>query len=167
MYGTRDAAANWSDECTQRLVEMGFRTGKATPCVFYLKERWPRACIHGDYFVVIGIPRELKWMQDQLERKYELKIDLLGPDQAQKSEARVPNRIFRWTKEGVEYEADPRHAEIILQQLNITTCKPVCTPGTREEGHTKEGDTKGRTDDDVLNDEERLHTGRYLREPII
>ena len=152
MYGTRDAAANWSDEYTQRLVEMGFKTGKATPCVFYLKERGLRAYIHGDDFVVVGQPEDLKWMSNKLEKKYELTVEILGPDQGQNKEVRVLNRILRWTSEGIEYEADPRHAEIILQQLNIEACKPVVTPGTREEGRAKDGDVDNMMVDRPLED---------------
>ena len=56
MYGTRDAAANWSDEYTQRLIEMGFTVGKATRCVFYHEQRGLRAYVHGEDFVVVGQP---------------------------------------------------------------------------------------------------------------
>lgn len=45
-YGTRDAAANWSEECTQRSVDMGFEARNASPCIFHLKERGLQACIH-------------------------------------------------------------------------------------------------------------------------
>ena len=153
MYGTRDAAANWSDEYTQRLVEMGFKSGRATPCVFHHEEKGLRAYIHGDDFVVVGLPQNLKWMQERLERKYELTVEVLGPDAGQQKEVRVLNRILRWTPNGVEYEADPRHAEIILQQLNISECKPVATPGTREEGHAKEGDQPNMMPDRALDRE--------------
>ena len=50
------------------------------------------------------------------------------------------NRIVRWTDDGLEYEADPRHVEIILKQLNIGHCKAVAAPGTKEEGRAKLGD---------------------------
>ena len=123
MYGPRDAAANLSDEYTQRLIDMGFKAGKASPCVFYLKERGLRAYIHGDDFVVIGLSHDLKWMQKQLELKYEVTVEFLGPDKDQEKEIGVRNRIFRWTKDCVEYKADPRHVEIILQQLNIESSR--------------------------------------------
>ena len=29
------------------------------------------------------------------------------------------NRELRWTKEGITWEADPRHAEIIVEQLGL------------------------------------------------
>ncbi len=37
MYGTRDAAQNWEEEYTSVLVGIGFRRGKASPCVFSTK----------------------------------------------------------------------------------------------------------------------------------
>ena len=52
--------------------------------MFYLKEKGLRAYIRGGDFVVIGMPRELTWLQEQLEKKYELKVELLGPEQGQK-----------------------------------------------------------------------------------
>ena len=33
------------------------------------------------------------------------------------SKVRVLNRILTWTKAGVRYEADPRHAEIVIKDL--------------------------------------------------
>ena len=39
MYGTRDAAATWSGECAERLVNIKFVAGKATPCVFFHKQK--------------------------------------------------------------------------------------------------------------------------------
>ena len=43
LYGTRDAAVNWSEEYTERLVACGFSPGIATPCVFDHAERKLRA----------------------------------------------------------------------------------------------------------------------------
>ena len=74
MYGTRDAAANWSEEYTSRLVDMGFKVGAASPCVFHHPQRGLRAYVHGDDFVVVGMPKDLKWMQSKVEEKYELTV---------------------------------------------------------------------------------------------
>ena len=52
--------------------------------MFYLKTRGLRAYIHGGDFDVIGMPKELKWLQGQLEQKYELTVEVLGPDREQK-----------------------------------------------------------------------------------
>ena len=43
---------------------------------------------------------------------------------------RVLNRFVHWTEEGIEYEADQRHAEIIIQELGLKEeSKSVNTPG--------------------------------------
>merc|ERR1739836_61195 len=88
-----------------------------------------------------------------MEEKYELTVEVLGPDEGQSTEVRVLNRILRWAQHGIEYEADPRHVEIILKQLNIGECKAVTTPGTREEGQAKAGDEAARSVEEKLNDE--------------
>ena len=44
------------------------------------------------------------------DKKYELKEgSRLGPGPNDDKEGRVLNRIVRWEKEGLTYEADPRH----------------------------------------------------------
>ena len=79
-------------------------------------------------------------MKAELERKYELtEAHRLGPAEEDDKEARVLNRIVRWTKDGLEYEADPRHVEILVKDLKLEDAKSVVTPGTKEEGHLKEG----------------------------
>ena len=42
LYGTRDAAQNWTKEYTHLLQSAGFTVGKASPCNFYHESRgWP------------------------------------------------------------------------------------------------------------------------------
>ena len=139
MYGTGDAAVNWAEEYSTVLVELGFRQGRASPCVFYHSGKNLRAYVHGADFVIVGQLAALQWMRENIEKKYELTVEMLGPDKGQVKEVRVLNRVLRWTDKGIEYEADPRHVEIILKQLNIDQCKPVTTPGTKEEGSLKSG----------------------------
>ena len=47
------------------------------------------------------------------------------------------NRVIGWdNSKGITLEADPRHAEIIINQLKLNEARPVCTPGTKDEGTT-------------------------------
>ena len=39
LYGTRDAAQNWTEEYTKKLVDLGFTAGVATPCYFLRSEK--------------------------------------------------------------------------------------------------------------------------------
>ena len=128
-----------------------FRQGGASPCVFYHPGKNLRAYVHGDDFVIVGQPAALQWMRESMEKKYELTVETLGPDEGQVKEVRVLNRVLRWTDKGIEYEADPRHVEIILKQLNIDQCKLATTPGTKEEGLLKSGDARP-LDEDTLSE---------------
>ena len=47
-------------------------------------------------------------------------------------EARVLNRIIRVTPEGWEYEPDQRHADILIQAMNLSGAKGVKAPGEDE-----------------------------------
>ena len=47
-------------------------------------------------------------------------------------EARLLNRIIRRTEEGWEYEADQRHAELIVKGLGLEEAKAVATPAEGE-----------------------------------
>lgn len=72
-----------------------------------------------------------------MEKDYQVKTQLLGPGKNQLKQAKILNRIVAWDeKQGLSYEADPRHAEIIKQQLVLEEAKAVTTPGTKEEGRT-------------------------------
>ena len=47
-------------------------------------------------------------------------------------EARILNRIVRWTPQGWEYEADQRHTELIVKAMCLEKAKAVSTPGEEE-----------------------------------
>ena len=49
------------------------------------------------------------------------------------------NRIVRWTPTGIELEADPRHAEIVIRELGLEQAKPVATPGVKPTKEEQEG----------------------------
>jgi len=55
----------------------------------------------------------------------------LGAGDDDAKDARVPNRIVRWTSGGLEYEADLRQAEKVIQELGLEDCNGVATPAVR------------------------------------
>ena len=135
MYGTRDAAQNWYTEYSNRLVEMGFTQGKASPCVFHHIPRGIRTYVHGDDYVSTGTPESLTWMNNELEKNYQVKTQILGPKEGQLQQVKILNRVVTWDdKRGIGYEADPRHIEIIKQQLSLEEATVVTTPGTKKRG---------------------------------
>ena len=92
--------------------------------------------IHGDDYVSIGKHRDLKWMQGELERRFEIKTSMIGPTQGSEKELKVLDRILRFTEEGIEYEPDQRHAEIIAEEMLVSE-KSVSTPGEKGKDEVK------------------------------
>ena len=87
--------------------------------------------VHGDDFTSAGPRLALDWLESELAKRYELtKGGRLGPGAAETNEARVIIRIVRWTPTGLEYEADPRQAERLLEDLGLAGegVKPMMTP---------------------------------------
>ena len=140
MYGTRDAAQNWSMEYSATLVKDGYVQGKANPCLFWHPKRDISVMVHGDDFVAVGTESDLRSTRATLENKYKIKVETLGKGPGCKDEVRILNKIVRYTNEGVELEADPRHAELVIKELGLEGAKLSKVPGTKE--------TKKKTKDD-------------------
>ena len=65
-----------------------------------------------------GVDADLEWVHRKLETKMLLnKVGTLGGDAADLKEVRVLNRVLRWEAWGIAYEADPRHAELLIRAL--------------------------------------------------
>ena len=93
-------------------------------------------------FTTAGPKCEIDWFETLLEQKYELKKGgRLGPGPEDTKELTVLNRVIRWVDGGVEYEADPRQAERLLEGLGLDGdgCKPMATPGVKLGGREAQG----------------------------
>ena len=75
-------------------------------------------------------------MEKRLQEKYQIKTRWLGPKETHEQEVRIVNRIVSWTEAGITYEADPRHAELMIKESQLVDGKGVVTPGTHDEGRT-------------------------------
>ena len=85
-----------------------------------------------------GMPEQLQWLRQKLESKYQVKTQILGLGKEHLREVKILNRVVGWYgNEGIKYEADPRHIEIIIDHLGFKDAKLVSSPGTSEEGHTQ------------------------------
>ena len=146
LYGTRDAPARWEAFLTAELLKMGFVQGLSSPCCFHHREKQLRCVVHGDDFTFAGPATALAWAEAAMHKQFLMKVvGRLGPDADDMKEIRVLNRVLRWTAQGIAYEADPRHAEILMTGL-LGASRPVTTPGTaaakggleEEEGEAEE-----------------------------
>lgn len=90
--------------------------GKSTTCVFYHRAINLRVVVHGDDFAVLAMADHLDWYREQIVNKFEVKFRgrLGAGDQDQKA-IRILNRITEWSEEGIVYEADRRHVELIIR----------------------------------------------------
>ena len=132
MYGTRDAASNWETEYVTFMRSCGFEQGKSSPCIFYHRGKDIRAVIYGDDFTLLGSDSALNWFRSSIKVKYEVSIGgRLGPDDGDDKSVRILNRVIEWTDKGISYEADQRHAEIIIKQLEVNDMKPLSVPGSK------------------------------------
>ena len=56
----------------------------------------------------------------------------MGPANADDKCVRILDRIITWTEEGIRYEADQRHAKIIIRQLGLKdNSNGVSAPGIK------------------------------------
>ena len=77
-----------------------------------------------------------------MESKYELKRGgRLGPGPKDAKEITVLNRVLRYTPRGLEYEADPRQCEKLLEEFGYESgVNKVATPGMKALIHQLEQD---------------------------
>ena len=133
LYGTRDAAQNWQKEYTGYMTALGFKVGKGSPCNFYHSRLDITCTVHGDDFTSCGPENAIEWFKAKISAKYESKHSILGPGNKHEKTIRVLNRVLPWTRDGIQYEADQRHADLVIEELGLKDSKPVSTPGSKED----------------------------------
>lgn len=140
LYGMRPAGAAWEDEYSHKLEEMGFRKGRAAPTVFFREEDQVRCVVHGDDFAFSGEREVLEEVAKNMKKFYELKVrGILGDEAWDEKEISILNRQLRWTKEGLEYEADKRHAREIIEYFKLEEgSKGLDVPIVRDIDEAKE-----------------------------
>ena len=73
--------------------------------------------------------KDLDWLEGELAASYEIQTQKIGAGEGCEREGKVLNRIVRYTDQGWQLEVDPRHAELIVEQLGVGSVKSVVTPG--------------------------------------
>jgi hypothetical protein len=138
LYGTRDAAQNWAETYTEHLLGLGFAQGKASKCSFRHEARDIDLTVHGDDFVIVGDAKGIRWLQEEMKAKYEIKCSILGPDPGMDKQVKILNRTLRWTPRGIEYEADQKHAKIIIKACGVENGKVSRVPGAKRGGRAED-----------------------------
>ena len=96
LYGTRDAAMNWTKKFTEVMTKIGFVKGGASLCNFHHPGREVSTTVHGDDFTSTGREADLMWLDAQLKAEFETKTEVLGPGQRHQRQLRVLNRVLTW-----------------------------------------------------------------------
>ena len=125
------ALSGWQECLAEHLSSIGFKRGISNPCIYLHELRQQGCLVHGDDYATSGTQSELVWMQGELEKRCEMKTTILGHSRIQgvAREGQILNRIVRATPDGWEYKCDPRHIEVLVEQLNLEDAKEVVTPG--------------------------------------
>ena len=88
--------------------------------------------VHGDDFTFLGCDDQLDFCTKMMQDKYEVKVrGRLGPGAKEDKTRTILNRCVEWKAEVIHYEADPRHAEILIRDLKLTAAKAMATPGIK------------------------------------
>ena len=136
LYGTRDAAQKWAAAHTKYLLSLSFEQGRASRCNYQHKGRDIRLTVHGDDFLVVADEEQLAWLDVKLRQQYGMKSEVLGPEANMKQEGSNTQPHTSMGKNGIEYQADGRHATKIMQECAVRNVRASKTPGTP--GHADE-----------------------------
>ena len=132
LYGTRDAPARWEALYIEQLGKLGVKAGLASSCCFFNAELQVRCVVHGDDFTFSGTDSALNAVEKGMKEAFLCKVEgRLGDGPGDLQEIRILNRVVTWCKWGIQYEADPRHAEILMRELEVQSKEHVVTPGVK------------------------------------
>ena len=135
LYGFRPAASAWERLYAGKLEGVGFVRGKSCGVVFYHPERDVSLVVHGDDFTFCGVEEELQWIKGLMAQWFEIKVrGILGGDEGDVRQIVLLGRVITWKREGIEYEADPRHRKAVLDYFGLGEgSKELTTNGEKED----------------------------------
>ena len=112
------------------LKENGFHVGLSNPSLFSHEEQEIVGLVHGDDFITLSDDQGQDYFENCLKRRYQYKQrGRLGPRSGDSRDCMVLNRYIRWpVGQDPEYEADPRHAQVISRELGLERGAKVTSP---------------------------------------
>ena len=103
--------------------------GRTSPCVFHDPCDGGSVLVHGDDFVGVTSRHHAMRIVEHLESKWEVKTTILGPAENDAKSVRILNRMITWGSNELHYEADKKHAEIMVKKHVVAKDRDVTTPG--------------------------------------
>ena len=98
-------------------------------CNFRHIKRDIKLTVHGDDFLVVADQEQLHWLNKKMQEEYEIKFQVMGPEKHLSQDVKILKRTLRWTQVGIEYEADLKHAGLIVKETETANMKKRKTPG--------------------------------------
>ena len=107
----------------------------------------------------------LNWLKNKMAKVFELRVQSLrAVDESSSKELTVLNRRVKWTKAGIEMEADPRHVREVIEALGLEHANGVSSLTEPEEKAKRASRTAGgRSGDNQQSQEERQRSWRQQR----
>ena len=72
---------------------------------------------------------QLHWLNKKMQEEYEIKFQVMGPEKHLSKDVKILNGTLRWTQVGIEYEADLKHAGLVVKETETANMKKRKTPG--------------------------------------
>ena len=129
-YRCCDAGHIWELCYRSALEATGPVAGAASPCCFYNKTRDISVVVRGDDFTALGTDDDLDFYETKLAEHFELKIRRrFGEGCSGPIQIRILNSCVELTPEGLIYEVDPCHVDLLTDAFSLQKSNGVLTPG--------------------------------------
>ena len=128
MYGTRDAASNWERDWQENIKKWGFQLGLSSKNLFHHKENQVSGLTHGDDFVLTGPTKRLTEFENEMKSVYPIKAEIISFGSSKS--IKTLNRRLHWGEEGIVYQHDPRHIDVLVKELGLENGNTVQTPSS-------------------------------------
>ena len=126
LYGCRLAAQAWEEHYSAFLKEHGFKRLRSVPVAFVHEARDLMGVVHGDDFVFVGLDEDLDFVLKILGSRYEIKNrGRLGRGSKDVQTIDMLGRTIKITKEGISWEGDPRHHDILVKYFGMNNSTKV------------------------------------------
>ena len=142
LYGFRPAGHAWEKDYSDNFEKVGLMRGKASSVLFYNKATGLMCVVHGDDFIFLGEERDLKEIKAKMEEWYEVTDrGMVGHGDRSKKEVSILNRDLKWHEDHLEYRADPKHRNLILEDMGVLgESKGLEAPCSKEDEEEVDGD---------------------------
>ena len=120
LYGMRKAATSWEKNYAEQLAAVGFKGSRAAPTTFCDLATKVRLVVHGDDFTFSGTQVELEKIRCLFKKWYDVKDrGIMESGTMDIKEVVILGRTLKFTEMGLEYTADGKHKDAILEELGL------------------------------------------------